>query len=80
MHLIAIGGFLRRQKTSITKICLPARQALLVMKLTIILLTVALFEANATGFSQSVSISERNVRLESVFKKIEKQTGYYFWY
>lgn len=73
MHLIAIGSFLHRRKTSVTK-------TLLVMKLTIILLTVTMLEAGATGFSQSVSISERNVRLESVFKKIEKQTGYYFWY
>ena len=73
MHLIAIGSFLHRRKTSVT-------QTLLVMKLTILLLTVTMLEASATGFSQSVSISERNVRLESVFKKIEKQTGYYFWY
>ncbi|MBL7735512.1 MAG: carboxypeptidase-like regulatory domain-containing protein, partial [Chitinophagaceae bacterium] len=80
MHLIAIGRFLLCLRTSVTKTCLPARQALLVMKLTIILLTVTMLEAGATGFSQSVSISERNARLESVFKKIEKQTGYYFWY
>ncbi|HRE51213.1 MAG TPA: SusC/RagA family TonB-linked outer membrane protein [Flavitalea sp.] len=39
-----------------------------------------MLEANATSFSQSISISEKNVPLESVFKKIEKQTGYYFWY
>lgn len=73
MHLIAIGSFLHRRRASVTK-------TLLVMKLTIILLIVTMLEASATGFSQSVSLSEKDVRLESVFKKIEKQTGYYFWY
>ncbi len=81
MYLIAIGRFLHHRKTSITKTC-PARlrRALLVMKLTTILLIVTMLRVSATGFAQSVSLSEKNVRLESVFKKIEKQTGYYFWY
>lgn len=83
MHLIAIGGFLHRccRKISFTQTCSAGlRRTLLVMKLTTILLTVTMLEVSATGFSQSVSLSEKGVRLESVFKKIEKQTGYYFWY
>ncbi len=83
MHLIAIGNLpaCHCRLISFTKIC-PARirRALLVMKLTTILLTVTILQASATGFAQSVSISEKNARLVSVFKKIEKQTGYYFWY
>lgn len=55
-------------------------KTLLVMKLTILLLTVTALHTSANGFSQSVTLSEKNVRLESVFRKIEKQTGYYFWY
>lgn len=55
-------------------------KTLLVMKLTIILLTVTMLRVSANGFSQSVSLSEKNARLESVFKEIEKQTGYHFWY
>lgn len=81
MYLIAIGRFLHQWKTSLTKTC-PARlrRALLVMKLTTVLLIVTMLNAGATGFAQSVSLSEKNVKLEAVFKKIEKQTGYYFWY
>jgi TonB-dependent starch-binding outer membrane protein SusC len=32
------------------------------------------------GYSQSVSISEKNISLQKVFNTIEKQTGYLFWY
>ncbi|MBX2926114.1 MAG: TonB-dependent receptor [Chitinophagaceae bacterium] len=51
------------------------------MKLTCVLIFAIVLQAGAKGgFSQSVSLSEKNTRLESVLKKIEKQTGYYFWY
>ncbi len=76
MQFIATGSVLslrHRRKTLLTK-------TLLVMRLTIFLLTVTMLQASANGFSQSVSLKEKNARLESVFKKIEKQTGYYFWY
>lgn len=75
MHLTAICGSsdCRKRWNSLTK-------TLLAMKLTIVLLMVGLLQASANGFSQTVSLSERNARLESVFKKIEKQTGFYFWY
>lgn len=35
---------------------------------------------NAAVFSQTINISERNVSLETVFSKIEQQTGYTFFY
>ncbi len=73
MYLIPIGDFTVLQCRKI-----PIVKTLLIMKLTIILLI--MFQASAKGFSQAVSLSEKNARLESVFKKIEKQTGYYFWY
>ncbi|OQP59590.1 hypothetical protein A3860_36995 [Niastella vici] len=50
------------------------------MKLTILLLIVSVLEVNARGFSQNVTLNEKNAPLESVFQKIEQQTGYYFWY
>jgi len=53
---------------------------LLVMKLTTIILITACLHLSAASFSQSITISEKNVSLESVFKKIEKQSGYTFWY
>ena len=53
---------------------------LLIMKLTTIILLLACLSASAKGYSQKVSLSERNVRLEKVFKKIEDQTRYQFLY
>lgn len=51
-----------------------------VMKLTTLMLIVTLMQASAAGYSQKVSLSERNVPIENVFKEIEKQTGYVFLY
>ncbi|KIC94052.1 TonB-dependent receptor [Flavihumibacter solisilvae] len=50
------------------------------MKLTVALLVLACVQVNAKGFGQQVSLSEHNAPLSKVLKKIEKQTGYYFWY
>ncbi len=63
-----------------TKTCLPARQALLIMKITAIILLTACLSASANGYSQKVTLSEKNARLEKVFKEIKRQTGYYFLY
>jgi TonB-linked SusC/RagA family outer membrane protein len=46
------------------------------MRLTIFLLTTALVHAHATGLSQSVTISGKEITLKQVFTAIEKQTGY----
>lgn len=53
---------------------------LLVMKLTTILLLIGTLHLSAASYSQTVSISRRNVTLETVFKDIKKQTGYMFFY
>jgi len=53
---------------------------LLVMKLTTILLTVAFLNVAASGLSQNVSFSGKNVPLTYVFAEIEKQTGHVFVY
>ncbi|MGN6293143.1 MAG: TonB-dependent receptor [Chitinophagaceae bacterium] len=50
------------------------------MKLTIFLLFAFLLKAEAKGFAQNITLSEKNASLESVFKKITRQTGYIFWY
>lgn len=46
------------------------------MKLTIILLVVGLLNAQAEGFSQTVTFSGKRVPIEKVFRTIEQQTGY----
>lgn len=51
-------------------------QTLLVMKLTIILLTVGFLNVHATGISQEVTFSGKNVSLKKVFAAIESQTHY----
>ena len=46
------------------------------MKLTIVLLVVGLLNAEARGFSQTITFSGRNVPLDKAFAAIEQQTGY----
>ncbi|WP_276500108.1 SusC/RagA family TonB-linked outer membrane protein [Terrimonas pollutisoli] len=71
MHLIACGHALKRKGFG---------KILLVMKLTAILLFSACLTASANGFAQNVSLSETNASLQTIFKKIKKQTGYTFAY
>lgn len=53
---------------------------LLTMKLTFLLLFVALLQVSAGSFAQKISLSENDARLESVLKKIRTQSGYNFLY
>lgn len=50
------------------------------MKLTAILLTVSLFQLSAKSFSQNISLSGKNMSLETVLSEIEKQSGFYLFY
>jgi TonB-linked SusC/RagA family outer membrane protein len=56
------------------------KKLLLIMRLTIVLILGLCVGAQATGHAQKVTLSERNVLLKTIFKKIEKQTGYNFIY
>ncbi|QEC46032.1 SusC/RagA family TonB-linked outer membrane protein [Pseudobacter ginsenosidimutans] len=60
------------QKTARHKLA----QILLVMRLTIMLMTVALVHAHASGRAQSITLSGKDLTLKQVFADIEKQTGY----
>jgi TonB-dependent starch-binding outer membrane protein SusC len=51
-------------------------QTLLAMKLTFLLLTAAFLNVSGKGIAQSVSLSGKNVPLQSIFKAIKQQTGY----
>ena len=55
-----------------------SRQIFRIMKLVAFLLIVAI-HVNASGFSQ-ITLSEKNAPLEKVFKVIENQSGYVFFY
>lgn len=50
-------------------------KTLLIMKFTAILLLSAALQVSATGYSQRVTLSEKNAPLEKVFTAIKKQTG-----
>jgi TonB-linked SusC/RagA family outer membrane protein len=60
-----------RSKHKLTK-------ALLIMKLSAILILTACLQVNAKGYSQKVTLSMRNAPLEKVFKEIQRQTSYNF--
>ncbi|WP_295119655.1 SusC/RagA family TonB-linked outer membrane protein [uncultured Chitinophaga sp.] len=49
------------------------------MKLTIVLLTVAIMGVSAKGVSQSVTLSGKSISLEKAFETIRKQTGYHIF-
>lgn len=51
-----------------------------VMKLTIALLLFFTFQAGAGGYAQRITIVKNNVHLAEVFRVIEQQTGYLFFY
>ncbi|MCC7523291.1 MAG: SusC/RagA family TonB-linked outer membrane protein [Chitinophagaceae bacterium] len=50
------------------------------MRLTLMLLTVCMLQASATGYSQEITYFGKNVTLEKVFKVIESQTGFVVFY
>jgi TonB-linked SusC/RagA family outer membrane protein len=50
------------------------------MKFTAVFLLAASMQLGAMGNAQKITLNERNASLASVFKKIEIQTGYTFWY
>lgn len=48
------------------------------MKLTILILTMALTQASAVGYGQRINLTKRNTPLEKVLLDIERQSGYVF--
>src|SRR5690625_1690207 len=56
-------------------------KSLLIMKLVLILLVITGLQVTARpSEAQNVTLSEHNISLKKVFKKIRKQTGYQFFY
>jgi len=60
--------------------CKIRTKTLLVMKMTAFLLLAACLQVSAGGYSQKITLSVREAPLEKVFKEIERQSGYSFWY
>jgi TonB-linked SusC/RagA family outer membrane protein len=55
-------------------------KTLLLMKLTAIVLLAACLHVHANSYAQKITLSENNASLDKLFQKIEKQSGYLFWY
>ena len=52
----------------------------LIMKLTTLIILVALLQCSARGFSQKINLNETNTPLKKVLQQINKQTGYACFY
>ncbi|HRN56558.1 MAG TPA: SusC/RagA family TonB-linked outer membrane protein, partial [Agriterribacter sp.] len=50
------------------------------MKLTVVLLVVTVLQVSAKGYSQQVTINEKDIAVTRLLQIIEKQTGYHFLY
>ncbi|HWW43049.1 hypothetical protein, partial [Pedobacter sp.] len=50
------------------------------MKLTTIMMIICCIHVSAAGFSQQITLSEKNASLEKVLIKIKKQSGYQLLY
>jgi len=55
-------------------------KSLLIMKFIAILLFATGLQVSATGYSQTITLTQNNVSLKKVFREIEKQSGYQFFY
>ncbi|WP_081171134.1 TonB-dependent receptor [Niastella populi] len=73
MEINYLSGRWRLQRRLIAK-------TFLIMKLIAFLLLVACLQVSATGNSQTITLSEKNAPLPKVFKSIEKQTKYVFFF
>ncbi|RXK86955.1 SusC/RagA family TonB-linked outer membrane protein [Filimonas effusa] len=56
------------------------KQMLLIMRLTIFLILAACLQVAARGNAQTISLSEKNVSLQKVFRQIQQQMPYDFVY
>jgi len=82
MKFSAIAHFLCLCRLGGAAKTFPAvRRALLIMKLTSLLILVVCIHVSAKGLAQEkITVSGKNLPLENVFIEIKKQTGYSFFY
>lgn len=73
MHLSAFFGPLFFRKAR-------AQTLIAVMKITIVLMTVFCLNVAASGYSQNITLSEKASPLKTVFRLIERQSNYKFFY
>ena len=57
-----------------------AFKIIMVMKLITLFITIACLQVSAASFAQRVTLSEKDAPLSEVFNKIQRQSGYQFFY
>lgn len=72
--------FTEQVKSKHAKIMQLTAKFFLVMKLTVIFLIVAVLQAAAGGYAQSITLKVKDAPLKAVFKEIKRQAGYDFFY
>src|SRR6187397_840734 len=55
-------------------------QTFLAMQLSALFIFMACLQVSANGYAQKISISEKNASIQKIFKEIEKQSEYEFFY
>lgn len=55
-------------------------KTLLIMKLTVVVLIAACLQLHAEGYAQKLTVNEKNVPVQKIFKVIEQRTPYHFFY
>lgn len=55
-------------------------KTMLVMKLTLLLMIACCMGASANGISQTITLSGKDLSLETIFSKVKEQTGYVVFY
>lgn len=51
-----------------------------IMRTLAFIMLAGILQVSAKGYSQQISLSEKKTPLEKVFSRIERQSGYQFWY
>ncbi|MEP7258176.1 MAG: SusC/RagA family TonB-linked outer membrane protein [Flavitalea sp.] len=77
MNLKAYCKTLRPEQRSQSALRL---KMLLIMKFTAVIIFAACLQVSASGIAQSITLKSRKATLQSIFKELEKQSGYQFFY
>ncbi len=73
MNLIACRSLFWVERKSVAK-------TFLIMKMIVLIILAICLNASAKGYSQKLTLSQKDVSLQKVFKEISRQTGYTFVY
>jgi TonB-linked SusC/RagA family outer membrane protein len=72
----------KKQERCLGGYCIHLRKTIKIMKLSLLLLTIGLYNLSASVYSQAVKFDlfQQNVTLKEIFASIEKETSYKFLY